>query len=61
MKKDVFHNQRIVRIDHDNPYYFDLLKYFLCPNCKYSDVEEDYNYCPKCGYQINWKLIFSTS
>lgn len=57
MKKDVLHNQRIIRIDQTDIHFVSIMNYYVCPNCKHSDIEEDYNYCPKCGYQINWKSI----
>lgn len=28
--------------------------WYTCPNCKNYNIAKEFNYCPMCGYQINW-------
>lgn len=61
MENNVLHNYRIIIINKENyiPNYeiADWLCWYICPNCKNKDINANFNYCPKCGYQINWKSL----
>lgn len=31
-------------------------KFYRCPNCKTSKLMYEYNYCPNCGIEVEFKL-----
>lgn len=49
-KKIVITNQNY---DYEDTVYREFYK---CPNCENTDVIEGFNYCPNCGYEIEWNV-----
>lgn len=49
---------QIVQIRQDEPIQGDRItigwNWYKCPHCKEIEIKEYDNYCPKCGFQINW-------
>jgi endogenous inhibitor of DNA gyrase (YacG/DUF329 family) len=29
---------------------------YKCPHCEHSEIWSNFNYCPNCGYKIEWKV-----
>jgi len=31
-------------------------KLYICPNCKFDSILEFFDFCPLCGFELEWEI-----